>query len=158
MIRTETKVFDGYEADRHINYYVNQGIKDFLIFEYHNQPVGDDGLVKPKKGWGSLKPIKPKEEDVIIKHKYKLDYTEKSRLSTLDKQIERTERLVDKLKDKKHKLEEEILDIVLQDFNYESIYEGDYWDCHLSPVGHCIYTDDFGEPECIFCGEPEERK
>lgn len=157
MIKIETKVFNAYEADKNIRYY--EKFMDFdYIFEYHNQPVQEDGLVYPVKGWKSLKPIKPKENDLEIKYKYKLSYEEKARLSTLDRQIIKAENLIEKLKYKKSKLEQEILNVVLQDFDYESIYEGDYWDCHLSPVGHCIYTDDFGEPQCIFCGEPEERK
>lgn len=157
MIKIETKVFNAYEADKNIRYYEKFMNFDY-IFEYHNQPVQEDGLVYPVKGWKSLKPIKPKENDLEIKYKYKLSYEEKARLSTLDRQIIKAENLIEKLKYKKSKLEQEILDVVLQDFDYESIYEGDCWDCHLSPVGHCIYTDDFGEPQCIFCGEPEERK
>lgn len=158
MIKTETKVFNAYKADEHIKYYIEQGIKSHFIFEYHNQPLNENGLVNPQGTWKSLKPIRPKDDDLDIKYKYELNYKEKTRLSVLDTKIQRTEKLIRKLKSEKSKLEKEILDEVLQDFDYESIYEGDYWDCHLSPVGYCIYTNDFGEPECIFCGEPEERK
>ena len=42
--------------------------------------------------------------------------------------------------------------------DYKDIYDGDRWDCNLSPLGYCLYSDDEGEPTCIFCGEPEERK
>lgn len=39
------------------------------------------------------------------------------------------------------------------------LYNGEEWDCELSPIGRCIYKiDDCGELTCIFCGEPEERK
>lgn len=159
MNKIKTRIFNAYDADRHIDYYVKQGIKSHFIFEYHNQPVDSDGLVQPKKIWSkSLNPIKPKDVDLEIKYNYKLSCEEEIRLSILNSQIDKAKKLVNKLESKKSKLENEILDEVIKDFDYESIYEGDYWDCHLSPLGHCIYTDDFGEPECIFCGEPEERK
>lgn len=158
MEKIEIKVFDAYKASEHLKDYEKEGFKGYLIFEYHNQPVNEGGYVEPPKIWKSLKPLKVFPEDVIIKYRYKLNYNEEMRMSTLDKQIEKAKNLVDKLEKKKRNFENEILDDVIEDFDYESIYEGDYWDCHLSPVGHCIYTDDFGEPECIFCGEPEERK
>lgn len=32
-----------------------------------------------------------------------------------------------------------------------------YWECDQSPVGVCVY-EDYNEDECVFCGEPDERK
>ena len=157
MKKTELKVFNAYEADKNIRYY-EKFINFDYIFHYHNQPLDKDGFVHPDCTWGSLIPIKPKENDLEIRYRYKLEQEEKEKLSALDKQILETQDTIDRLKRKKEELEDEILQEVIKDFDYESIYEGDYWECHLSPVGHCIYTDDFGEPECIFCGEPEERK
>ena len=157
MKKTELKVFNAYEADKNIRYY-EKFINFDYIFHYHNQPLDKDGFVHPDCTWGNLIPIKPKENDLEIKYRYKLEQEEKEKLSALDKQILETQDTIDRLKRKKEELEDEILQEVIKDFDYESIYEGDYWECHLSPVGHCIYTDDFGEPECIFCGEPEERK
>ena len=33
-----------------------------------------------------------------------------------------------------------------------------YNDCEVSPLGFCIGDSETSECECIFCGEPEERK
>lgn len=159
MIKTRTKVFDAYNASEHIKYYTEQGVKDYFIFEYHNQPLDKNGLVSPKGVWKSLKPIKPNAKDLVTKYKYELTYSEKARLSVLNTQIERVEKLTDKLENKRNKLEQDILDEILQDTDYDSIFEGDYWECELSPLGRCIYTnDECGESVCIFCGESEERK
>ena len=41
----------------------------------------------------------------------------------------------------------------------ENIHLG-YWDCEESPTDRCIY-DDLKDPyhdECLFCGDPSERK
>jgi hypothetical protein len=37
---------------------------------------------------------------------------------------------------------------------------GDYWECPESPTGHCVYDryEDPAHDNCIFCGDPEERK
>jgi len=37
---------------------------------------------------------------------------------------------------------------------------GFYWDCPKSPFGWCAYHDydDSAHDNCVFCGEPEERK
>lgn len=34
------------------------------------------------------------------------------------------------------------------------------WECETSPVGVCVYddTDDPMHDQCLFCGDPEERK
>lgn len=32
------------------------------------------------------------------------------------------------------------------------------WACKKSPTGKCEYEDEFGEDECIHCGETDERK
>ena len=36
-------------------------------------------------------------------------------------------------------------------------FEVGTWECFVSPTRTCVYTQHNGE-ECIFCGEPEERK
>lgn len=34
------------------------------------------------------------------------------------------------------------------------------WECSTSPVGYCVYdiVEDPAHDDCLFCGEPEERK
>ena len=35
-----------------------------------------------------------------------------------------------------------------------------YWDCDSSPIGVCVYhkLKDQASDQCIYCGEPHERK
>lgn len=37
---------------------------------------------------------------------------------------------------------------------------GEYWNCTDSPFGKCAYDpeQDTGHDQCLYCGEPEERK
>lgn len=39
-------------------------------------------------------------------------------------------------------------------------YDNNGWDCENSenPLGKCIYEWDINYEDCLFCGEPEERK
>lgn len=34
------------------------------------------------------------------------------------------------------------------------------WKCETSPIGHCVYDldEDPCEDECLYCGDPRERK
>ena len=49
----------------------------------------------------------------------------------------------------------------VEDLNF--YHEGDYgWKCESddSPIDKCIYSNDIrmGDDECVYCGQPEERK
>lgn len=151
----KVKVFDAYKALEHLEYYKELGISDYNLFEYHNQIINKKGLIKPETGFfKKLQPIKPLDEDLIKKDKYELDNDEKMTLKMLKDSTKQAKDLYDSCKRKQHKYENILLNKIDKDF-----YDGDRWDCSLSPLGYCLYSEDeCGEPRCIFCGEPEERK
>lgn len=41
--------------------------------------------------------------------------------------------------------------------DYPHQFQHSDWDCAFSPTHYCMYTYHCGE-DCIFCGQPEERK
>ena len=154
----KVKVFDAYEAHHnHWKYYKDLGISDYNIFEYHNQIINKNGLIKPGSKMKGLVPIKPLEEDLVEKDKYELDELEKMTLKMLKDNTKQAKDFYDSCKRKQSKFEHMLIQRINTD---KEIYGGDHWDCNLSPFGHCLYTFDEGGGEycCIFCGEPEERK
>lgn len=157
----KVKVFDAYEAsfnNKSLDYYKSLGLSSSDLFDYHNQILGKNGLVKPcsRAKWRNLNPIKPLEEDLVEKDKYELDNLEKMTLKMLKDSTKQAKDLYDSCKRKQHKFE----DMLIQNIDIDKdIYNGDKWDCNFSPLGYCLYSyDESGEPCCIFCGEPEERK
>lgn len=155
----KVKVFDAYEAHhKHFDYYKSLGLTDFSIFDYHNQIVNKNGMIKlrPEAKWRKLNPIKPLEEDLVEKDKYELDELEKMTLKMLKDNVKQAKDFYDSCKRKQSRFESMLIQRINTD---KEIYDGDRWDCNLSPLGYCLYSyDESGEPCCIFCGEPEERK
>ena len=43
---------------------------------------------------------------------------------------------------------------------YKNLVFNLFWDCPTSPIGGCVYDMDSNmrDDECIYCGEPLERK
>lgn len=41
--------------------------------------------------------------------------------------------------------------------DYPKQFQHGDWDCQFSPTSYCMYTYNCDE-DCIFCGQPEERK
>ena len=72
------------------------------------------------------------------------------------------EKIEDKL-EKISKIEIEIEKLIkyrYPNYNFE-LELGDFlWECDLSPIGTCLYNkfEDKLHDNCIFCGQPEERK
>lgn len=144
--KTVVKVFDAYsvsDSDEKF-YYAN-----IDIFEYHNQIIRKDGTIK-----GKFKPLK---HNLIEKIKYELDEYEKLTFKMMKDTTKKAKDLYDSCKRKEDKYEKLLISKICDN---EDLYEGDKWECDFSPVGHCIYKYDEGgnQYECIFCGEPEERK
>ena len=156
MKKIKIKIFDAYSVEDE-EYYKSLGINEDDLFEYHNQQINAKGLVNPKHHYKNrLKPIKPLQHDIKEYIKYELEEDEKETLQMLKNTMNQAEQLYDSWKRKYHKYETTLIEKLDIDVN---IYEGDYWECKLSPVGRCLYTEDFyGESVCVFCGEPEERK
>lgn len=156
MNKIKVKVFDAYEvSNEDESYYTCMGVSD--IFDYHNSIVNGKGMIKPNRdvSWKKLKPIKPMEKHLVEKDKYELDEIEKMTLKMLKDNTKQARNFYDSCKRKQHKFESMLIQSIDTD---KDIYDGDRWDCNLSPLGYCLYSDDEGEPTCIFCGEPEERK
>lgn len=153
MKQIKIKVFDAYIDDEDENYYKNLGISDFELFEYHNKRLDKNGLVAPSKIFkNTLLKIKPLDKNVREITKYELESDEKETLKMLKDTEKKAEKLLDSVKRKRRRYR----DLLLSKLNYEgNLYEGEYWDCDLSPFGYCIYNEDC---DCIFCGEPEDRK
>lgn len=151
MKTRKVKVFDAYSVSNSDEkfYYANVD-----IFDYHNQIVDKHGMVK-SNSQSKLKPIKPLPENLVEKDKYELDDVEKMTLKMLKDNTKQARNFYDSCKRKQHKFESMLIQSIDID---KDIYDGDRWDCNLSPLGYCLYSDDEGEPTCIFCGEPEERK
>lgn len=158
MLKQKVFVFDAYVEVKDEKYYNDLGLDDSDLFAYHNQLLDKDGYVKPDDFHNHLKPMKPLMRNVVVKFKYELDKKEKKYLRTLNNKIDLISKVLKNFKKEKHTFEQAVLQKILDESDYEYIYEGEDWECNLSPLGRCIYTDQNGEPECIFCGEPEERK
>ena len=146
MKQIKVKVFDAYsvsDSDEKF-YYAN-----IDIFDYHNQIIRKDGTIKGK--------FKPLEHNLIEKIKYELDEDEQLTYKMIKDTTKKAKDLYDSCKRKEDKYKK----LLVSKINInEDLYDGEKWKCDFSPVGHCIYKyDENGSQyECIFCGEPEERK
>lgn len=94
-------------------------------------------------------------------------------LETDSEKIERLRKRAQKLREELSSLEDTI-EVLQQKLVEETIKVPDCdllfgtWDCPDSPTGKCVYDlnqdhknpdhDTMGEDECLFCGEPDERK
>lgn len=156
MNKKEIKVFDAYVKIENEEYYKKLGFTSNDLFKYHNQEVESDGYVRPQKVYiGDLPVMKPLVEDIKTITKYILEDDEKAVLQM----YKHTRKQIADLLNSIIRKEDRYRKILYKKFPYDYIFEGEYWDCHLSPFGRCLYTlDGSGEPTCIFCGEPEERK
>ncbi len=156
MKKIKVKVFDAYSVDD--EYKDILGIDNGFIFEYHNQIVGKDGFVHPRKHWKDKLPaFKPLPEHLNLVVRYELDDEERQTLSMLKSTEDQLKKIYDSAKRKRLKYKKLLLNKVVRE--NDDIFEGEQWECKLSPFGHCIYHyDEGGEISCIFCGEPEERK
>lgn len=157
MNKKEVKVFDAYSVkDSDEKYYKELGIPSYALFDYHNQILRKDGTIKPL--YNSIAPncIKPLEQNIVTKTKYELDDKEQVVLSMLKHSVKKAKDLYDSCERKYNKYEHLLISsLPIED----TLYDGEYWKCNLSPVGRCIYKiDSSGESVCVFCGEPEERK
>lgn len=78
---------------------------------------------------------------------------------------------IEKLESEKHKLNIKIGELIkpyvprdVKDVGAGLVYEwypvSTFWECKKSPIGCCMYNDNEYRPHdnCLFCGEPEERK
>ena len=159
MNKIKVKVFDAYLVeDEDKKYYKDLGIdiNGFGLFDYHNQIVNKKGILRPHTRFGILKPIKPLEKHLVEKDKYELDELERMALKMLKDNTKQAEDLYDSCKRKQDRFER----MLIQSIDVtKDLYNGEKWDCSLSPLGYCVYEEDeCGELTCIFCGEPEERK
>lgn len=157
MTQKEVKVFDLYSVTKEDKkYYEELGIPTYCLNEYHNQIVKKDGTVKLKYSSKVLKNIKPLENNITTKVKWELDSTEGETLSMLKNSIKKSKDLYDSCKRKYERYEHLLVgSLPIED----KVFEGERHKCNLSPIGRCIYKEDAsGEYECVFCGEPEERK
>lgn len=158
MNKKEVKVFDAYDIDeKDKQYYYDLGLNDYYLMEYHNCILRKNGTIKPTGSFTKhLKPIKPLDKNLVTKIKWELDSIEKETLSMLKSSVKKTKDLYDSCERKYNRYERLLIDSLPIE---EDLYDGDEWDCELSPIGKCIYKiDSSGESVCVFCGEPEERK
>lgn len=158
MNRKEVKVFDAYDIDeKDKQYYYDLGLNDYYLMEYHNCILRKNGTIKPTGSFTKhLKPIKPLDKNLVTKTKWELDSTKGETLSMLKNSVKKSKDLYDSCKRKYERYEHLLLGSLPID---DKIFEGERHKCNLSPIGRCIYKEDSsGEYECIFCGEPEERR
>lgn len=155
MKKIKIKVFDANNVSNK-EYYKQLGLNIYDLEKYHNQILNNKGMIKPKKNnLGITKLIKPLDEDLEERFKYELDKDEKLALSIMKNNLDQAEKLYDSAKRKYHKY----LNTLIEKLDIEEVYDGEDWNCSLSPFGKCLYhQDSSGEYLCIFCGEPEERK
>lgn len=158
MNKKEVRVFDSYSVtSEDKKYYYNLGLNDYNIMEYNNSILKKNETIKPIGSYrNNLKPIKPLDKNLITKIKWELDPIEKETLSMLKSSVKKAKDLYDSCERKYNRYERLLIDSLPIE---EDLYDGDEWDCELSPMGRCIYKiDSSGESVCVFCGEPEERK
>lgn len=158
MNKKEVRVFDSYNVtSEDKKYYYNLGLNDYNIMEYNNSILKKNGTIKPTGSFTKhLKPIKPLDKNLVTKIKWELDPIEKETLSMLKSSVKKAKDLYDSCKRKYERYEHLLLVSLPID---DKIFEGERHKCNLSPIGRCIYKEDSsGEYECIFCGEPEERR
>ena len=158
MNKKEVRVFDFYSVtSEDKKYYYNLGLNDYNIMKYNNSILKKNGTIKPIGSYrNNLKPIKPLDNNLTTKTKWELDPIEKEVLSMLKNSVKKSKDVYDSCERKYNKY----LKLLISKLPTEKeLYDGDSWDCNLSPIGKCVYKqDDSGEFVCIFCGEPEERK
>lgn len=142
MNKQIVKVFDAYSVEND-DYYKDQGISSWALWNYDNHVVDKNGMVDKK--------FKPDPKHITEKPKYTLDMVEQQTLSMLKSSEKKAKDLYESCSRKYTRYMQLIL---MKQFPNEELYFGDAWDCPLSPFNHCIYSGD----ECIFCGGPEERK
>lgn len=145
MNKVKVKVFDAYNVEDD-KYYESLGFDDYELFDYHNCIVNKNGMVKNK--------FKPLEHDIVEKYKFEFDNIEKNALSMLSSSTKKAKDLYDSCKRK----EQRYKNLLISQLSEEELFDGEHWPCALSPLGHCIYKYNSDELECIFCGQPEERK
>lgn len=158
MNKKEVRVFDSYSVtSEDKKYYYNLGLNDYNIMEYNNSILKKNGTIKPTGSFTKhLKPIKPLDKNLVTKIKWELDSIEKETLSMLKSSVKKAKDLYDSCERKYERYEHLLLGSLPID---DKIFEGERHKCNLSPIGRCIYKEDSsGEYECIFCGEPEERR
>lgn len=158
MNKKEVKVFDAYSVeDEDEKYYSNLGLDDYGLMEYHNCILRKNGTIKPTGLFTRhFKPIKPLDKNLVTKIKWELDSVEKETLSMLESSVRKSKDLYNSCKRKYERYERLLIDSLPVEVD---LYNGEEWDCELSPIGRCIYKiDNCGELTCIFCGEPEERR
>ncbi len=158
MNKKEVRVFDSYSVtSEDKKYYYNLGLNDYNIMEYNNSILKKNGTIKPIGSFTKhLKPIKPLDKNLVTKIKWELDSIEKETLSMLKSSVKKAKDLYNSCERKYNRYERLLIDSLPIE---EDLYDGDEWDCELSPIGRCIYKiDSSGESVCVFCGEPEERK
>lgn len=81
-----------------------------------------------------------------------------SRLATAKRVV--TEQLDKGIQEAEGKAKEEVIRLMgRDDLDWQDLALG-YWECADSPTGHCIYdtAEDPMKDECLFCGDPSERK
>ena len=158
MNKKEVKVFDAYRIDgEDKKYYLDLGLDDYHLMEYHNCILKNNGTIKPSGPFTKhFKPIKPLDKNLIIKSKWELDSIEKETLSMLNNSVKKSKNLYDSCKRKYDRYESLLINSLPME---ETLYNGEGWYCELSPIKRCVYKiDSCGESVCAFCGEPEERK
>lgn len=156
MNKVKVKVFDINScSDEDFKYYEEKfDIDEYLLYEFDSGIVRKNGTVLANKAWRKeLNPIKPLEKHIKEKIKYELDESEKMALSMLKNTERQLADLQDSAKRKRERYEQLLLNKIS-----DTAVKGEYWDCELSPFGHCIYEYDANGLTCIFCGQPEERK
>lgn len=156
MDKKEIKVFNAYIEPEDEEYYKKANYRLNDLFKYHNQEIDSDGYVRPWKIYRWYLPaLIPSENNIKTITKYCLDEKE---IELLEMYKQTKKQLYDLLASINHR-EEEYKKALYRKLPYKYLFEGEYWECNLSPFGRCLYTlDSSGEPKCIFCGEPEERK
>lgn len=156
MIKKQVNVFDFYLVKDEDKEYYEQ-FCDFDNLElYHNKVVNDKGIIK-LKGYPD---VTPKLGHCTFTNKFELDKDEKDTLQMFNSTVKQAKDLYDSAKRKKDRYVGMLLRKACKELEVDSneVFFGDDWNCNFSPLGHCIYKYDCGEPTCIFCGEPEERK
>ena len=151
MKKYKVKIFYAYFYDDEGDEYYKQfeeemGYLD--VFDFHTHIVDDDGYV-----WCNNVGIKPRPQDIREVYKYELTAEERAKYEEYSKNIQKAEELLKNA----NKTYTEYIDSLLASEGIEA-YEDTAWECSLSPFGYCMYSDEAGEEECVFCGEPEERK
>lgn len=74
---------------------------------------------------------------------------------------EEIKKIFESINELEYKLNTIIADNCFPDDRYEShFHRASDWDCKDSPIGLCLYhnIEDPAHDNCIYCGNPEERK